>query len=53
MKALGIYTGVNFEVGKIIVADVDPERVAEYLKPDRAALQALISKSYSRRKRRA
>lgn len=53
MKALGIYTGVNFEVGKIIVADVDSERVAEYLKPDRAALQALISKSYSRRKRRA
>jgi isocitrate lyase len=55
MKALGIYTSVNFEIGKIIVADVDTARIAEFLKPDRSALQALISKSASRRaaKRRA
>ncbi|MDP3542868.1 MAG: isocitrate lyase ICL2 [Elusimicrobiota bacterium] len=49
MKALGIYTSVNYEIGKIIVADVDPSRIAEFLKPDRTALQALIAKSASRR----
>ena len=44
MKSLGIFRAVN-EVGQIIVADVNRERVAELLKPDREALQALIRKS--------
>lgn len=45
MKNLGIFRAVNTEVGQIIVADVNRERVAELLKPDREALQALIRKS--------
>jgi isocitrate lyase len=44
MKALGIYSSVNDEVGEIIVADVNKERVKELLAPDRAALGALIAK---------
>ena len=44
MKAHGIFSGVNKDVGEIIVADVNADRIAELLKPDRAALQRLIRK---------
>jgi isocitrate lyase len=44
MQALGIFTTVNTEVGQIIVADVNRDRVAALVTPDRAALQALIRK---------
>ena len=44
MRGLGIFTTVNTEVGQIIVADVNRERVAALVTPDRAALQALIRK---------
>lgn len=44
MKAHGIFSGVNKDVGEIIVADVNPERIADLLAPDRAALQKLIRK---------
>jgi isocitrate lyase len=42
MKALGIYSEVNNEVGEIIVAEVNPVGVAKLLEPDRAALRELI-----------
>ena len=45
MKHLGIFAVVNTEVGQIIVADVNSERVAELVKPGREALQALIRKA--------
>lgn len=45
MKRLGIFTDVNTEVGKIIVADVNEERVAELLGADRAALREFIRKT--------
>lgn len=44
MKAQGIYTDVNTEVGQIIVADVHAAHIAELLAPDRAALGRLIRK---------
>ena len=44
MKAHGIFSGVNKDVGEIIVADVNADRIAELLQPDRAALQRLIRK---------
>ncbi len=44
MKAHGIFTEVNTEVGQIIVADVNAARIAELLKSDRAALGQLIRK---------
>lgn len=44
MKALGIYTQVNNEVGEIIVADVNTEGVAKLIESDGAALKALIEK---------
>jgi isocitrate lyase len=44
MKTLGIYGVVHDEVGDIIVADVDPDRINELLAPDGDALQALIEK---------
>ncbi len=44
MKAHGIFSGVNKDVGEIIVADVNGDRIAELLDPDRAALQRLIRK---------
>jgi isocitrate lyase len=44
MKALGIFTDVNTEIGQIIVAHVSKERVAELMKPDRTALEELIRK---------
>ncbi|HMK31333.1 MAG TPA: isocitrate lyase ICL2 [Terriglobales bacterium] len=47
MKAIGIFSSVNTEIGQIIVADVSKEGVAELLKPDRAALVEMIQKSTS------
>ncbi len=44
MKAQGLYSEVTTEVGQIIVADVNPARVAELLAPDRVALAKLIRK---------
>ncbi len=42
MKKQGLFRMVNVEVGEIIVADVDPDRVKELLAPDRAALLKLV-----------
>jgi isocitrate lyase len=42
MKARGLFSEVNEEVGEIIVADVNKERVAN-LMADRVALEALIA----------
>ena len=44
MKAHGIFSGVNKDVGEIIVADVNQDRIAELLNADRTALQRLIRK---------
>jgi isocitrate lyase len=44
MKSHGLFREVNTEVGQIIVADVNPPRIAELLEPDRAALGQLIRK---------
>ncbi|HYN22588.1 MAG TPA: isocitrate lyase ICL2 [Thermoanaerobaculia bacterium] len=44
MKSHGIFREVNTEVGQIIVADVNPPRIAELLAPDRQALGRLIRK---------
>ena len=44
MKAHGIFSAVNKDVGEIIVADVNQARISELLAPDRAALQKLIRK---------
>jgi len=44
MKAMGIFTAVNIEVGEIIVADVNRERLKELLAPDREALREILSK---------
>ncbi len=44
MKAHGIFSDVHKDVGEIIVADVNPDRIAELLDPDRAALKRLIAK---------
>jgi isocitrate lyase len=43
MRALGLFGSVAQEVGKIIVADVNRERVKELVAPDREALRALIA----------
>ncbi|HEX2285900.1 MAG TPA: isocitrate lyase ICL2 [Mycobacterium sp.] len=44
MKSHGIFRDVYQEVGEIIVADLNHERIAELLAPDRAALWRLIRK---------
>jgi isocitrate lyase len=44
MKSHGIFSDVNTEVGQIIVAEVNHERIAELLAPDREALGRLIRK---------
>ncbi|MFN7973637.1 MAG: isocitrate lyase ICL2 [Acidobacteriota bacterium] len=44
MKAHGLFTAVNIEVGEIIVADVNKERVRELLDPGKVALEALIAR---------
>ena len=45
MIDLGIFESANTEVGEIIVAAVDRERVRELAKPDHKSLTALIEKS--------
>ena len=42
MKSHGIFREVNTEVGQIIVADVDHQRISELLAPDQTALGKLI-----------
>jgi isocitrate lyase len=44
MRSQGIFHEVNTEVGQIIVADVDHQRISELLAPDREALGRLIRK---------
>ncbi len=44
MKECGLYGAVKNEVGEIIVADVNPARIAELVGPDRSALETLITK---------
>lgn len=44
MKSHGIFRDVNTEVGQIIVADVDHQRVSELLSPDQQTLLKLIRK---------
>jgi isocitrate lyase len=44
MKTHGLYREVHEEVGHIIVANVNPERVRELLQSDREALGRLIRK---------
>jgi isocitrate lyase len=43
MQALGLFGSVAQEVGKIIVADVNKDRVKELVAPDRQALRKLIA----------
>lgn len=45
MKNLGIFSHVDAEIGQIIVAQVDKQRVADLLKPDGAALSDMIRKA--------
>jgi len=42
MKSMGILSDVQTEVGQIIVAQVDKQRVAELLKPDGVAISEMI-----------
>jgi isocitrate lyase len=44
MKSHGVFKEVSTEIGEIIVADVDHQRVAELLATDRVALGKLIRK---------
>ncbi|MFO0589911.1 MAG: isocitrate lyase ICL2 [Polyangiaceae bacterium] len=44
MKARGIFSAINSEVGKIIVADVNKDRIKELTAADQAALTTLIQK---------
>ena len=44
MEALGIFTVVRTEIGQIIVADVDRDRVGELVGPDGEKLAELIHK---------
>jgi len=44
MRSHGIFREVNTEVGEIIVADVDHQRISELLAPDQEALRSLICK---------
>ncbi|MFO0761789.1 MAG: isocitrate lyase ICL2 [Byssovorax sp.] len=43
MKERGIFSSVNSEVGKIIVADVNKDRIHQLVEPDRVALSKLIA----------
>ena len=49
MKALRIYHDVSTEIGDIIVASVNKERVKELLNPDQIELKALIFKGSKRK----
>jgi isocitrate lyase len=43
MMARGLFSAVNEEVGEIIVADVNKDRLKQLLEPDHTALRALIA----------
>ena len=43
MKARGLFSAVNDEVGELIVADVNKERVKHLLDADHVSLRALIA----------
>lgn len=45
LQRLGLFKSVNEEVGEIIVAEIDADRIKELVEPDGAALTALITKS--------
>ena len=45
MKSMGIFSDVHTEIGQIIVAQVNKERVAELLRPDRTLLLEMIRKT--------
>ncbi len=45
MKHHGIYSDVHSEIGHLIVAEVNKERITELLAPDRIALTKLIDKT--------
>jgi isocitrate/methylisocitrate lyase len=45
MKSHGIYSDVHSEIGQIIVAEVNRDRISELLQPDRVALSRLIDKT--------
>jgi isocitrate lyase len=44
MRSHGIFSEVETEIGQIIVADVNHQRIAELLAPDQKALGKLIRK---------
>ena len=44
MKDHGIFSEISSEIGDIIVAEVNADRVAELLEPDEKALKKLIEK---------
>jgi isocitrate lyase len=44
MKTHGIFSQVSSEIGDIIVAEVNSDRIAELLQPDLKALKRLIEK---------
>jgi isocitrate lyase len=44
MVEMGLFDGVNNEVGEIIVADVNPERIRSLVQPDGGELERLIVK---------
>ena len=44
MQKLGLFDEVNVEIGDIIVARIDQEKVPELLKPDQIELKRLINK---------
>ena len=44
MRSHGIFREVNTEIGQIIVADVNHQRISEFLAPDQEALGRLIRK---------
>jgi isocitrate lyase len=52
MKKLGIYDEVNTEIGHIIVAGVNMERVKELLSPDQIELKKLIYKNSKAKKQK-
>jgi isocitrate lyase len=45
MKNHGIFSDVHEEIGQMIVAPVNTDRIAELLEPDRVALKKLIDKT--------
>jgi isocitrate lyase len=45
MKSVGIFSDVHTEIGQIIVAQVNKDRVAELLQPDKVRLLEIIRKT--------